>query len=155
MLLGIVGETQWSEERIVAMKPGQTISIAGYDLTFDDTVSRTGANFREVVARFTVRLGGAAIGIVEPSKRTFPSRNSGTTEAALMTRGVSQLYVSLGDPSPDGAIAARIYYKPLVLLIWLGPVVMFLGGGLSLSDRRLRVGAPRRARPKSAMQPAE
>jgi cytochrome c-type biogenesis protein CcmF len=78
-----------------------------------------------------------------------------TTEAALMSRGVSQLYVSLGDPNPDGSVAVRLYFKPHVLLIWLGAMFMFIGGGLSLSDRRLRVGAPRPAKPKPALQPAE
>jgi cytochrome c-type biogenesis protein CcmF len=81
-----------------------------------------------------------------------------TTEAALLSRGFSQLYLSLGDPEPDGAIAVRAYFKPLVLLIWLGAVVMFVGGALSLSDRRLRIGAPKPARrpaDKPAMQPAE
>ena len=63
-----------------------------------------------------------------------------------MTRGVSQLYLSLGDLNPDGSIAVRLYYKPLVMLIWLGAVVMVVGGALSLSDRRLRVGAPKPAR---------
>jgi len=99
---------------------------------------------------------GKVIGIMEPSKRTFPSRQSSTTEAALLTRGVSQLYLSLGDPNDDGSIAIRLYHKPLVLLIWLGAVVMFLGGALSLSDRRLRIGAPKPAKAsKPAMQPAE
>jgi cytochrome c-type biogenesis protein CcmF len=82
-----------------------------------------------------------------------------TTEAALMTRGASQLYLSLGDVGSDGAIAVRLYHKPLVLLIWLGAVVMVLGGALSLSDRRLRVGAPKPGRNKparkAALQPAE
>jgi cytochrome c-type biogenesis protein CcmF len=72
-----------------------------------------------------------------------------------MTRGVSQLYVSLGDTSADGAIAVRLYHKPLVLMIWLGCLVMALGGLLSLSDRRLRVGAPKPARSRAALQPAE
>ena len=72
-----------------------------------------------------------------------------------MARGFSQLYLSLGDPEPDGSIAVRLYHKPLVLLIWLGAVVMVIGGALSLSDRRLRVGAPQPARGKPAMQPAE
>jgi cytochrome c-type biogenesis protein CcmF len=49
----------------------------------------------------------------------------------------------------------RIYYKPLVLLIWLGPIAMAMGGALSLSDRRLRVGAPKPARSKTALAPAE
>jgi cytochrome c-type biogenesis protein CcmF len=81
-----------------------------------------------------------------------------TTEAALLTRGASQLYLSLGDPEPDGSVAVRLYHKPLVLLIWLGAVVMFVGGFLSLSDRRLRIGAPKPARRPAetpTMQPAE
>jgi cytochrome c-type biogenesis protein CcmF len=80
---------------------------------------------------------------MEPSRRTFPARNMATTEAALMRRGVSQIYLSLGDPAADGTVPVRLYFKPLVLLIWLGAVIMFIGGGLSLSDRRLRIGAPR------------
>ena len=92
---------------------------------------------------------------MRPAKRTFVSRGSGTTESALMARGVSQLYLSIGEINPDGSVAIRLYYKPLVLLIWLGCVVMFIGGGFSLSDRRLRVGAPKPSRLRSAMAPAE
>ena len=90
---------------------------------------------------------------MEPSRRTFPARNMATTEAALMRRGVSQIYLSLGDPATDGAVPVRLYFKPLVLLIWLGALIMFVGGGLSLSDRRLRVGAPRPTRARFAAQP--
>jgi cytochrome c-type biogenesis protein CcmF len=154
-LLGVVGETQLGTERIAEMKPGQSISIRRYDLHFDDLVDRQGPNYSETAARFTVRRGGDLVGTMEPSKRTFPSRGTGTTESALMTRGVGQLYLSLGDLNSDGSIAVRLYHKPLVLLIWLGAVVMVIGGGLSLSDRRLRVGAPKPARSKAVMQPAE
>jgi cytochrome c-type biogenesis protein CcmF len=156
-LLGIVCASTWGTERIVALKPQQVVSLSGYDLTFDGLRERGGPNFRELAAKFTVREGGAVIGTMEPSKRSFASRNSSTTEAALMSRGVSQLYLSLGDVNADGSIAIRVYFKPLVLLIWLGAVVMGLGGALSLSDRRLRVGAPKPAAksPKSSLQPAE
>jgi cytochrome c-type biogenesis protein CcmF len=155
-LLGIVCASTWGVEQIVAMKPGATVSLRSYDLTFDGMVTRQGPNYRETIAKFTVRQGGNVIGAMEPSKRIFPSRQSSTTEAALMTRGVSQLYLSLGDPNEDGSIAVRLYHKPLVLLIWLGAVVMFLGGALSLSDRRLRIGAPKPAKSGGrAMQPAE
>jgi cytochrome c-type biogenesis protein CcmF len=92
---------------------------------------------------------------MEPSRRTFPARSTTRTEAALMARGFRQLYVSLGEPSPGGTIAVRVYHKPLVLLIWLGTIVMVIGGVLSLTDRRLRVGAPKPAKNKPAMQPAE
>ncbi len=154
-LLGVIGETQWSLERIAELKPGQSISIRRYDLHFDGVTARQGPNYRELAARFTVRRHGDVVGVMEPAKRSFPSRGTAITETALMTRGVSQLYLSLGDPNPDGSLAVRLYYKPLVLLIWFGAVVMVIGGALSLSDRRLRVGAPKPARSKAALSPAE
>jgi cytochrome c-type biogenesis protein CcmF len=153
-LFGIVCQT-WASERIVALKPTQVVTLADYDLTFDGMVQHAGPNFRELAAKFTVRSGGVPIGIMQPSKRSFTSRSSTTTEAALLTRGVSQLYLSLGDTNDDGSIAIRLYHKPMVLLIWLGSLVMMLGGGLSLSDRRLRIGAPKPAKASAAMLPAE
>jgi cytochrome c-type biogenesis protein CcmF len=153
-MLGIVAVTAWGSERIAQVKPGETVSLGNYQLTFDGALPRQGPNYRELVGRFTVQLGGNVIGVMEPSKRTFLARQMSTTEAALLTRGVSQLYLSLGDAGDDGSIALRAYYKPLVLLIWLGAVAMFFGGALSLSDRRLRIGAPKPAR-KPALAPAE
>ena len=155
-LLGIVGETQWSAERIVSVMPGSKVQIRNYDITFDRSFNRTGPNYSEIAAAFTVRRHGEVVGLLEPSKRSFASRGTTTTESALMARGVSQLYLSLGEVHPDGSVDIRLYYKPLVLLIWLGCVVMAIGGGFSLSDRRLRVGAPKPARAKAAaMAPAE
>ena len=154
-LLGVVGETQFSSERIAEMKPGQTISLAGYDLRFERVEERKGPNYRDLVGRFTVLRGGEAIGVLEPSRRTFPSRATTRTEAALLDRRFSQLYLSLGDPAAGGTVAVRLYHKPLVLLIWLGTIIMVIGGTLSLSDRRLRVGAPKPAKSKPALQPAE
>jgi cytochrome c-type biogenesis protein CcmF len=154
-LLGIVGETQWGTELVTELKPGQSLAIRRYDLHFDDMTTRQGPNYRELVADFTVRRQGEIIGVMRPSKRTFPSRGSSRTETALMTRGFSQLYLSVGDPNTAGALAVRLYYKPLVMLIWLGTVVMVVGGMLSLSDRRLRVGAPKPAKGKTVLAPAE
>jgi cytochrome c-type biogenesis protein CcmF len=153
-LLGIVCAGTWGTERIVSLKPSQTASLSGYDFTFDRLVEQAGPNYTALVARFTVRRGGAAIGILEPAKRNFTARATTTTEAALLTRGAAQLYLSLGDTNPDGSVAVRIYHKPMVLLIWLGAVIMALGGALSLSDRRLRVGAPKPAA-RPSLQPAE
>ena len=76
--------------------------------------TRQGPNYRELAAQFTVRRQGEVIGVMKPSKRSFPSRGTSTTETALMTRGFSQLYLSLGDPNADGSLAVRLYYKPLV-----------------------------------------
>jgi cytochrome c-type biogenesis protein CcmF len=154
-LLGIVFETHWGAEQIAMIKPAQTLSLNGYDLTFRGFQERAGPNYRELIANFAVRKDGILIGMMNPSKRSFAARDMSTTEAALMTRGFSQLYLSLGDQNSDDSIGVRLYYKPLVLLIWLGAVVMMLGGALSLSDRRLRIGAPRPAKSKIALQPAE
>jgi cytochrome c-type biogenesis protein CcmF len=153
-LLGIVCAGTWGSELIVEVKPGQTISLSGYDLTYAGVKQEPGPNYSALVGTFIVRSGGVSVGLMQPSKRTFATRAMTTNEAALMTRGASQLYLSLGDSKPDGSIAIRFYYKPLVMLIWLGAVVMMLGGALSLSDRRLRIGAPKPAT-KSSLQPAE
>jgi cytochrome c-type biogenesis protein CcmF len=154
-LIGIVFETTGNSEYIGSMKPEDIAPIAGYQLTLDGLTQQQGPNFREMVAKFTVTLNGQQLGTMTPSKRNFTTRGSSTTEAALLTRGASQLYVSLGEIAPDGAVAVRIYHKPMVLLIWFGPVLMALGGMLSLSDRRLRVGAPKPAKAMRRLQAAE
>lgn len=154
-LIGIVCETTWNSEYIATMKPNDVAQVAGYDLKLDGLLERQGPNYREMMAQFNVSRNGEALSVMTPSKRSFTTRGSSTTEAALLTRGASQLYISLGDVTAEGAIAVRIYHKPLVLMIWWGPVLMAFGGVLSLSDRRLRVGAPKPARAKQRLQPAE
>ncbi|WLB86997.1 heme lyase CcmF/NrfE family subunit [Bradyrhizobium japonicum] len=154
-LIGIVCETTWNSEYIATMKPNDVAHVAGYDLKLDGLFQRQGPNYREMISEFKISRDGEALTVMTPSKRSFTTRGSSTTEAALLTRGASQLYVSLGDATAEGAIAVRIYYKPMVLLIWWGPVLMAFGGVLSLSDRRLRVGAPKPARAKQRLQPAE
>ncbi|MBR0956269.1 heme lyase CcmF/NrfE family subunit [Bradyrhizobium japonicum] len=154
-LIGIVCETTWNSEYIATMKQNEVAHVAGYDLKLDGLFQRQGPNYREMIAEFNVSRDGEAIRVMTPSKRSFTTRGSSTTEAALLTHGASQLYVSLGDATAEGAIAVRIYHKPLVLLIWWGPVLMAFGGVLSLSDRRLRVGAPKPARARQRLQPAE
>ena len=157
-LLGIVSVTAWGSEHLAEVKQGGSIDIVRYRLTFDGILNHNGPNYQDVIGHFTVRRGSELIGVMEPSRRKFPDRDMATTEAALMSRGVSQLYLSIGDPNKDGSLPVRLYYKPYVLLIWLGALFMFFGGALSLSDRRLRIGAPRPAKARLAkptLQPAE
>jgi cytochrome c-type biogenesis protein CcmF len=154
-LIGIVCESTWNTEYIGTMQPNDVAKLAGYELTLKDVTQRQGPNFRESLARFRVTRGGDEIGEMTPSKRNFAARQSSTTEAALLSRGASQLYISLGEEAAGGAVAVRMYHKPLVLMIWWGPVLMAFGGLLSLSDRRLRVGAPKPAKASRALQPAE
>lgn len=153
MLLGIVGVSAFESEEITTLNPGETASIAGYEFTFEGMRPNTGENYTEVIASFTAREGGTVIAVMEPSRRVYPARNFPTTEAAFHTVDLfSQLYISPGDPTQDGGIVVRFYHKPLVTLIWIGTLIMSAGGLLSLMDRRLRVGAPTRA--KKAKTPA-
>jgi len=154
-LIGIVCESTWNTELITTLKPNDVAKVAGYEMKLDSLTQRQGPNFGEMVAHFTVSESGKTIGVMTPSKRNFTTRAASTTEAALLSRGASQLYISLGDTAANGGIAVRIYHKPMVLLIWFGPVLMAFGGLLSLSDRRLRVGAPKPAKAARALQPAE
>ena len=98
----------------------------------------------------TVTRNGKLVTQLEPSKRDFAVERSGTTEAGIYSSWRGDLYAVLGDELKDGAYSIRLYFNPLVQLIWLGALVMFFGGAVSLSDRRLRVGAPKRAQAKAA-----
>ncbi|MDJ1159045.1 heme lyase CcmF/NrfE family subunit [Chelatococcus sp. SYSU_G07232] len=154
--IGIAAQA-WSTETLAVMKPGEVAAAGPYQLRLDAVLPRTGPNYREDVARFSVMRHGETVGTVEAMKRLYVTRGMPTTEAGIMTRGPSQLYVSLGEPQPGGGLGVRFYWKPYVLLIWGGALFMAAGGALSLTDRRLRVGAPARARAAAlpAATPAE
>ncbi|MFT4183665.1 MAG: heme lyase CcmF/NrfE family subunit [Rhizobium sp.] len=156
-VLGIVAVTTFETENITNMKPGETAALGGYSLRFDGIKPGVGPNFTEDRAHFTVSRGGVAVAEVSSSKRVFTANRTATTEAGILTLGLSQLYVSLGDATNAGGMVVRIWWKPFILCIWGGAVIMALGGFVSLSDRRLRVGAPgRKTRPAGAvLEPAE
>ncbi|MGG7518530.1 heme lyase CcmF/NrfE family subunit [Allorhizobium undicola] len=143
-VLGIVAVTTFQTETVVEMVPGQTVEAGGYAITYDGLRSSKGPNFTEDRGHFTLRRGGVSKGDVWSSKRLYTARRMPTTEAGIRTFGFSQLYVSLGDAMDNGGMVVRIWWKPWITCIWGGALVMMLGGLVSLSDRRLRVGAPRR-----------
>ncbi|MCQ0987612.1 heme lyase CcmF/NrfE family subunit [Jiella marina] len=146
-VLGVITVSSFETETVTTMRPGDTVEAGGYTLHFDGASRRAGPNYEEQVGTFTIRDGGVAVAETESAKRFYPARQMPTTEAGIWTTWFSQLYVSLGDPSADGqSIVVRIWWKPLVTLIWIGSVFMALGGTVSLADRRLRVGAPTRSR---------
>jgi len=156
-VLGIVAVTTFETEHVIEMKSGQTVEAGGYSVRFDGMKPATGPNYSEERGHFTIGRGGVEVADVWSSKRIYTARQMPTTEAGIVTFGLSQLYVSLGDPTNDGGMVVRIWWKPFILCIWGGAVIMAIGGFVSLSDRRLRVGAPnRRAKPlRPAMEPAE
>jgi cytochrome c-type biogenesis protein CcmF len=153
--LGLVSVLSFEQEKILAMRPGETMDIAGYTLRFDGLTPARGPNYTEDRGRFEL-LGadGKATSELVSSKRFYTARQMPTTEAGIMTMGPSQLYVSLGDPTANGGVVVRVWWKPLVTLIWIGGLVMMAGAAVSLMDRRLRIGAPSRRMRPSAEKPA-
>ena len=147
-VLGIVGTSAWKQEKIIAMNIGEKVEIAGYQLTFKSMVGQQGPNYSERLGTFEVTKDGQKITSLFPSKREYTARAMPTTESGIYnTPWGADLYVVIGDSLKANQHAVRIYFHPLVRLIWIGALIMFIGGGISLMDRRLRVGAPRKAKP--------
>ena len=149
-VLGVIAVSTFQTEHVTEMKPGETADAGGYHLVFDGMNSMKGPNFTEQRAHFSISRDGQKVREVWSSKRLYTARRMPTTEAGIATFGASQLYVALGDPMADGGIVVRIWWKPSVLFIWFGALFMMAGGVISLTDRRLRVGAPARRAKKIA-----
>jgi cytochrome c-type biogenesis protein CcmF len=155
-LLGIVGTLSFGTEKILTMRPGDTVELSGHTLRFEGLSPRKGPNYTEDRGRFIlVGPDGNADGEIASAKRFYPVRQTVTTESGIRTLGFSQLYLSLGDEANDGSVVVRLWWKPLVTLIWGGGLVMMAGAAMSLLDRRLRVGAPaKRRKPAATAVPA-
>ena len=155
MVVGITATTAYRTERILVMKPGETTEIAGYVLTYRGSAPRRGPNYREQVGVLDVTRDGHEVTSLSPSKRVYDMPPQPTSEAGIHPSWRGDLYAVLGDEQTSGGYSIRLYFNPLVRFIWMGALIMFIGGAVSLSDRRLRVGAPLRARPRAAAAPAE
>jgi cytochrome c-type biogenesis protein CcmF len=152
-LLGLAA-TGFGAEAIVSMRQGALVQVGPYQVVLDSVSVEGGPNFHEQVAKMTIRGSRGVVAEVEPARRQFTARQMTTTQAGIATIGLGQLYVSIADPNGSGLVPARLYWKPLVTLIWLGACCMALGGALSLADRRLRFGAPARASARAASEAA-
>ena len=114
-----------------------------------------GPNFTADDATIEVTRDGQPVAVMHPERRFFPLQQQTTSETAIRTNLLADLYVALGDPDKAGGWTLRAYWKPLVPWIWIGAVIMAFGGMVSLSDRRWRVGVAARARRAApALQPA-
>ncbi|MFY7778996.1 MAG: heme lyase CcmF/NrfE family subunit [Elstera sp.] len=149
-IIGMSGDL-WQQDSIRALTPGQSMSIAGFELTLDKVEPVQGPNFIAERATVTIRSDGKIIATATPSRRKFNRPPMTTSETAIRTNGLRDLYLALGErDAQTGAYALRVYYNPLVPWIWGGAMVMSLGGAISLADRRLRFGVAqtRAARPR-------
>ncbi len=150
-IAGMTASGAWKEEAVRVMRPGEQLQLAGYTYTFDgvqefDVDPRKGWNYTSTMATFTVTRNGRLVARLTPEKRLYPVQNMPTTEAGIHTTGLADLYTVIGDSDGKGGWTVRIFHEPLLPWIWAGALIMVLGGMVSLSDRRLRVGAPTRRR---------
>jgi len=147
--LGAVFEVSWKIEAAEALSVGGRLAVGAYELSLDDVGVVEGPNFLAERGKLTVRRGGKAICHAEPERRFYPTGGQTTSEVALCHRGLDQIYIVMGErragPRGEPAWLVRGYFNPWVQLIFLGPLLMALGGLVSLSDRRLRFGVGRKS----------
>ena len=143
-IAGIAGMSL-AQQRIVAVHVGESVDVAGYTWTLEALADEPGPNFTSRIATIAVSRGGHPVVTLRPSRHTFASQGQTVEDVAIDTNLMRDLYAVLGDER-DGAAVLRLHDNVLAPWIWLGALVMAIGGALSLADRRLRVGAPARRR---------
>jgi len=154
-IAGISGAGSWSIESIQNMKPGDMVNVGGYEFTFNGAKEGKGPNYDIITGKFTVVKDGKEVVELLAEKRAYPVRSMPTTEAAIYTMISGDLYAVIGDPvGDDGGYVTRIYFNPLVVWMWIGAIVMVLGGAISVTDVRHRVGIPHRRRTPVNAKPA-
>jgi cytochrome c-type biogenesis protein CcmF len=147
MVLGIAGMTL-ATQKVVVLLPGQSTSLGGYTWTLNDIHDAPGPNYSQRVADLTLSKNGSAFLTMHPSRRFFTAQKTITNDAAIHTNGFQDIYAVFADEPAGGGAELRLNRHPLAPEIWFGGLIMAFGGGLSLSDRRLRVGAPSRRKAK-------
>ena len=146
-VVGVTMVKGYEVERDLKMDPGDTATVGGYVFRFDGVGEARGPNYVAARGTVTVLRNGVRAFTLHPEKRTYSAQEAQMTEAAIHTGFTRDLYVSLGEPVGASAWTVRIYYKPFVIWIWGGCVVMALGGLLAASDRRYRTAVRRRESP--------
>ncbi|HBC55896.1 MAG TPA: heme lyase NrfEFG subunit NrfE [Gammaproteobacteria bacterium] len=141
-VLGITFTSLYSEERTVRVVPGDELTLAGYHIQYHLTQSVAGPNFWAEQAHLTVRRQDETVSQLYPERRFYYSQQNPMTEAAIDAGLMRDIYVALGEPlateGDDLPRAVRVQYKPMVRWIWLGGLMMAIGGGLCIADKRYR-----------------
>ena len=152
-VIGVTIVTAFGVETDRALRPGETIEVAGYEFEMRELRNVQGPNFSAIEAEVEIRKGGDFVATVRPQKRQYLVQQSPMTEAGIHAGLDKDLFVALGDQLGNGGWSVRIQYKPLIRFIWLGCLIMALGGIVAVSDRRYRVNVREKA-PKAAAQEA-
>ena len=154
-IVGVTIVTGYQSEQDVRMEVGDTVSAGGYSFRFNGVTRAAGPNYQAARAEIEVSRNGNVVNTMYPEKRSYTASGNVMTETAIDSGIFRDLYISLGEPVSGGAWSVRVYYKPFVSWIWGGAVLMALGGGLALSDRRYALAArkQREALAQQSQQP--
>jgi cytochrome c-type biogenesis protein CcmF len=140
-VVGITLVTGYQSEQDVRMDIGDTVNAGGFDVRLVSIKNVTGPNYIAAQAMMEVTKKGSPVGTMYPEKRKYNATGNVLTETAIDSGLFRDLYLSLGEPVANGAWSVRVYYKPFVGWIWGGALIMAIGGGLALSDRRYALAA--------------
>jgi cytochrome c-type biogenesis protein CcmF len=151
-IMGVTVVTSYQTEKDVKMNIGDTVSVGGYDFRLNNLTQYQGPNFQAVRAEMAVTDKGAAVTTMYPEKRAFTASGNATSETAIDRSVWRDLDLSLGDEAPGGGGTVRVYHKPLVNWIWGGALLMAIGGGFAVTDRRYALAA-RKAKESSPGKP--
>ena len=138
-VVGVTIVSAFGVESDRALAPGETIEVAGYQFEMRELRNVQGPNFSAIEAEIEIRKNGEYVATVLPQKRQYLVQKSWMTEAGIRAGLDKDLFVALGDQLGNGGWSVRIQYKPLIRFIWLGALIMALGGLVAISDRRYRV----------------
>ncbi|QJB67913.1 heme lyase CcmF/NrfE family subunit [Parasphingorhabdus halotolerans] len=145
-IVGMASESSFTEEKLVAAKPGDEIAVNNWKLKFIAMEPLAGPNWTALEGRMTAQYGDGNIIEIAPQNRMFAAAQTQTSEAALLTRWNGQLYVVLGDGDDEGRWQVRVWWKPFVTFIWFGGILVALGGLLAMIGRLRRGYIQRRQR---------
>jgi len=137
--LGVTFTSSYSIEQDIRMKPGESLSLGGYDFLFNGATEVIGPNYRAQEGNITVTRDGQPYTEMKPQKRLYVVQRSPMTEAAIDAGLMRDLFVAMGEPLENGEWSVRMQYKPLIRWIWLGALMMAFGGLLAISDKRYRL----------------
>ncbi|WP_069299142.1 heme lyase CcmF/NrfE family subunit [Neptunicoccus sediminis] len=154
-VFGIAAITAWEQEDIRVVALNERFAVGAYEFQLNDVVNQNGKNYSAQVGSVTAFKDNREVAQLRPEKRFYPVQQMPTTEAAIDIGLTRDLYVVLGEQQGDGGWTIRTYIKPFSNWIWIGSLVMALGGCLSLTDRRYRVAGAARPRARPVPQPAE
>ena len=140
-VIGVTMVTGYQEEKDVRLNRGDTVKVAGYDFRMNGITTVAGPNYQAARAEIEVTRNDKYVRLMYPEKRSYLVSENAMTETAIDTGLFRDLYISLGEPVGGGAWTVRVHYKPFVTWIWGGALLMAMGGGLAVSDRRYALAA--------------